>query len=286
MPNCILIVDDDPASARWILQELSCRTSSVCLVAESLTHAVSLLEDKALDIVVLLTDFYFRMETQNGSRELYDGLDLIRFAFTKRPNIRAFVVSAYAEAPHLRDKISSLHIRVDGVFNRFTLGIDSDNSIWAALAEGLPSTKAPPRKILYDIFLAYNSKDRDEVKELYRVLNNRGIDVWFDNDEVRPGHLFQEEIEKVLPHTRAFGICIGSSGIGPWERLEVRTAIRQFVNRNAPVIPILFPSASSNSLPPFLEQFRAVKIAHTDTAFDEAADNIIWGITGTKPIIK
>jgi len=280
--RCILIVDDDPSSARWILRELSDRTSSIGLVAESLVQAASFLEDKALDIAVVVTDFYFRPETHDERRELFDGLDLIQFAFTMRPDVRVFVVSAYAEDPHVREKIASLRIRIDGIFNRFTIGIESENSLWTTVTRGLPSINSPRQQTLYDIFLAYNSKDRDEVRAIHNVLKKRGMEVWFDDVQVRPGHLFQEEIERVLPYTKAFGICIGASGVGPWERLEIRTAIAQFVNRGAPVIPILLPSYSSRSLPAFLEQFRAVEIAH-GVPIDESAQKIIWGVTGNRP---
>jgi hypothetical protein len=185
MVDCVLIVDDDPPSARWILREVSARTPWVGVVADSLGQAASLLEDKALHIGVLVTDFYFRSETHDEKRELFDGLDLVQFAVSKRPNLKTFIVSAYADDPHVRDKIASLDISVDGIFNRFNIGAESDKSLWTAITSGLRlPANMPQRPMLYDIFLAYNRKDHSDVRRLYQTLAKQGMDVWFDD-----GHL-------------------------------------------------------------------------------------------------
>jgi len=158
-----------------------------------------------------------------------------------------------------------------------SLGIGK-TTLYRRLREyGIPSeteTRNAP-----SVFLAHNSKDERIIEEIAELLRRRRIRVWFDKWILPPGRPFQEEIEKVLRHVNAIAVFIGGSGLGRWERMELRATIGYF---DGPVIPVLLPGAPSAShLPPFLREFSAVRFA---TPHDlDALTKLIWGITGIKP---
>jgi len=134
----------------------------------------------------------------------------------------------------------------------------------------------------YDVFLAHNSVDAAEVEAIGLELKKVGLKVWLDKWELPPGRLFQDEIERALPRTRAVAVLIGAGGLGPWERLEMRVAISQFVKRGAPVIPVLLPGASKEpELPLLLQEFSWVRFYSIVGVVDpKAVSQLVWGITG------
>ena len=50
----------------------------------------------------------------------------------------------------------------------------------------------------FDTFLTHNSNDKPIVRELKRVLEARGLTVWFDEDQLRPGLIWQPLLEQGL----------------------------------------------------------------------------------------
>jgi nucleotide-binding universal stress UspA family protein len=134
----------------------------------------------------------------------------------------------------------------------------------------------------FDVFLAHNSKDKRIVEQIAELLRRRRIKIWFDKWILPPGRPFQEEIEKALPRVKAIAVFVGSSGLGRWERMELRSAIGYFVEQERPVIPVLLPGVlNASQLPPFLREFSAV---HFATSRDlDALNKLIWGITGINP---
>lgn len=60
----------------------------------------------------------------------------------------------------------------------------------------------------------------------------------------------------MIPRVKAAAVCVGSSGFGPWQRMEYKGLLSEFVDRGCRVIPVVLPSAESvPELPVFLRQF-------------------------------
>lgn len=51
---------------------------------------------------------------------------------------------------------------------------------------------------VFDVFLSYKTSDRDAVRDLKSALVARGLRVWLDLDELRPGLNCQPRIEQAL----------------------------------------------------------------------------------------
>lgn len=134
----------------------------------------------------------------------------------------------------------------------------------------------------FDVFLSYNTKDKPEVKELARLLHKQNIKVWLDEDQLVPGRLWQDELEKIIREVKTAAILIGEDGFGPWSSMEMRSCISQFTRRELPVIPTFLPNASDEErLPDFLQEFTWVDFRNGFAR--EQIDRLIWGITGSKP---
>jgi hypothetical protein len=73
----------------------------------------------------------------------------------------------------------------------------------------------------FDVFLAHNSQDKAQVKEIARELKGRGLNPWLDEEQIQPGQQFLEKIQEVIPLVKAAVIFCGLKGLGRWQNLEI-----------------------------------------------------------------
>src|SRR5262249_31655307 len=112
----------------------------------------------------------------------------------------------------------------------------------------------------YDVFLSYNSKDRDAVREIAQKLTEKGIRPWLDQWELPPGSDFPEELEKRL-NSRKFqsaAVFVGPKGGGPWQNEEIKALIIKFVERKFPIIPVILSGTTRPRIPLFLQKYGRV----------------------------
>jgi hypothetical protein len=134
----------------------------------------------------------------------------------------------------------------------------------------------------YDVFLSHNRKDKPAVKDLKRRLAARGLRVWYDEDELRPGTPWLQLLESGVESSGSVAVLVGSDGLGPWEDEEMQAALVLAVKSKRPVIPILLPGApKAPKLPIFLRTRTWVKMKSGFKG--DGMGNLIWGITGLKP---
>ena len=134
----------------------------------------------------------------------------------------------------------------------------------------------------FDVFLSYNSADREAVKEIAKRLKARGILPWLDEWELRPGLPWQKALEKQIKKIKAAAVFVGTKGIGPWQEMEQAAFIQQFVKRQCPVIPVILPKSKRvPKLPIFLESMTWVDFRKEDP---DPLEGLIWGITGERKL--
>lgn len=290
----VLVVDDDPFTRRWVINKFHSETIIGTVEADGLANAAELIEDRHSHFDAILCDLGFPSERRDPIRNLSDGLDLLRHARKVRPRLRLYVLSVFADNDYERKWAKRMKLGVSGWFAK--LPLNPSRSCWETIEADLvltqPKARASPTKsserrrssdFEFDVFLAHSSKDKKDAERLAIQLQELGLKPWLDAWNSPPGRLFQEEIEEVVPKVRCVAILCGKSGVGPWERLEIRLAITQFVRRRSPVIPVLLPGAKRMAeLPLFLHEFGWVKF-NGSLADKRALKQLVWGITGLKP---
>jgi len=133
----------------------------------------------------------------------------------------------------------------------------------------------------FDVFLSHDSRDKPMVEEIGRRLESRGLHVWLDKWELRPGFPWQEGLEQGVLASKAGAVFVGMGGLGPWETPEMRAFIARSRREKVPVIPVLLPGcAESPPLTVFLEAYTWVDLR--GGLNDEGLDRLFWGITGKK----
>lgn len=107
----------------------------------------------------------------------------------------------------------------------------------------------------YDAFLCHNSADKPMVRTIDKALRDAEVRTWLDENELDPGLPWLVELEQQIERVRRSLVFVGPDGFGPWQNVEIRALLAEFVNRRCPVIPVLLPGApAAPTLPPFLRQ--------------------------------
>jgi hypothetical protein len=132
----------------------------------------------------------------------------------------------------------------------------------------------------YDVFLCYNTRDRERVKVIGEQLKDVGILPWLDIWEIRPGTRWQKELTKQLKSIKSAAVFIGQKGPGPWQELEVESLLGQLAKRKCPVIPVVLEGrVGQPQLPSFLNVLHIVDMRQLDP---DPFQQLVWGITGEK----
>lgn len=134
----------------------------------------------------------------------------------------------------------------------------------------------------YDVFFCYNSEDELAVKKYATKLLERGILPWLEDWEIQPGRPKQRALEAQIKLSRSAAVFVGKTGIGPWTQMQAEALLRQFVERNCSVIPVLLPeSLEIPALPLFLDGLTWVDFHKQEP---DPFEQLLWGITGEKPV--
>lgn len=132
----------------------------------------------------------------------------------------------------------------------------------------------------FDVFLCHNSEDKSIVKSIGNKLKRRGLSPWLDEWELRPGLPWQELVEEQIGDIKSAAVFVGESGLGPWQKRELRGLLSEFVERNCPVIPVILNNVPKKPiLPLFLREMTWVDFRKKEP---DPMQQLIWGITGKK----
>ena len=111
--------------------------------------------------------------------------------------------------------------------------------------------------MIYDALLSYDARDEHLVEELARLLRAEGLNLLLDKWHLLPGEPWQEALEKALHRSRSIVVCIGPSGLGPWQNEELWAALDTRLRDMRPrVIPVLLSRAWPSEVPPSMQRFR------------------------------
>ena len=132
----------------------------------------------------------------------------------------------------------------------------------------------------YYVFLCHNSEDKPEVRRIADELIKRDVKPWLDERDILPGTLWQSALEEQIAKIQSAAIFLGESGIGPWQNLEIKSFITEFVERHCPIIPVFLPSVKTTpNLPILLKNFHSVDFRKS--TYDPLQE-LLNGIKGEK----
>lgn len=96
----------------------------------------------------------------------------------------------------------------------------------------------------YDTFLSYDRRDSDLAARIANDLTGRGLRVFFDQCNLKPGVPWPQALEAALSACAAVTVVVGAQEMGPWQSREVSFALdRQTRDPDVRVIPVLLPGA-------------------------------------------
>ena len=125
------------------------------------------------------------------------------------------------------------------------------------------------------LFLSHAGADTEAARRLKQRIESapeaqaRGLKVWFDKDDLRPGGTWQSQLQDAIGEATAFAVYVGSRGVVNWVEAEVNLGLSRAISGNPriPFIPILArEAAGSSALPGFARQFQGVREVETNPA--------------------
>lgn len=112
----------------------------------------------------------------------------------------------------------------------------------------------------YDVFISYNSEDREPVRQITGKLGQLGVKCWFDVEQPPDQAGFRKWLEGALERSGAVAVFCGPSGVGKYQEAEVDVAIDQQLRDQRRVVPVLLPGAPDpQELSPFLRRNTVVE---------------------------
>lgn len=127
----------------------------------------------------------------------------------------------------------------------------------------------------WDVFLSHSSRDKDAVRVLRKRLGDAGVKVWFDEEQILPGHSIPLQIEQGIEHSKVVVLCLSPSFLEsewtPAERAAFTYADPRFKRRT--MIPVILEDCA---VPRTLAHIRAVDYR---TRTKEAARTLIDALT-------
>jgi hypothetical protein len=126
-----------------------------------------------------------------------------------------------------------------------------------------------PKK--YDVFLSYTGKDREWVRRLADALLERGLDVWYDEIEIKPGDMWRDQMEKGLRESTHVVIVITLEAVhSNWAAAELGAALAS----QKPLIPIVAEDVPSKDIPGPIKLRKYLLKADPTVIADEIARGI------------
>src|SRR4051812_4414560 len=111
-----------------------------------------------------------------------------------------------------------------------------------------PTPPAPaPSDGPCDLFLSFNSRDREAVLAVRDRLRACGLSTFLDQESLAPGLPWLDALQRAIAvEARAVAVFLGGSGLGRWQKNEMRLALdrqarEEGAGRSFPVVPVLLP---------------------------------------------
>jgi hypothetical protein len=133
----------------------------------------------------------------------------------------------------------------------------------------------------FDVFLSHHSGDGAWVLRLKAALESKGVRVWLDKDQIRPGDLFVGVLEQGIQSCSSVALVLSPGALSSrWVKDEYHLAkvVANTAGRELQLIPCLL---QGSALPGFLSIHEWVDFRDPQN-FDQSVNRLVWGITGSR----
>lgn len=119
-----------------------------------------------------------------------------------------------------------------------------------------------------NVFICHTWDTKSLAEELTKALGKQGIEAWADFKNLRPGHRWQEELERAIDSAAYFVFLLTpESRSTPWQEAEWGAALaRTWVDDEKKLLPVVFGKSDS---PPFLRDWVPLRV-------DPDTDASVW----------
>jgi hypothetical protein len=141
----------------------------------------------------------------------------------------------------------------------------------------------PEAPDVHDVFISYHSGDATWVTELVADLKSRGVTVWLDQEQIRPGDRFVEVLEEALARVRCVVAVVSAGSLrSGWVQEEMHRALA-LINQGGGGERRLIAVLIDQTEPPgFLANRRWVDFRDAADR-PRSLDQLLFGITGQAP---
>jgi len=134
---------------------------------------------------------------------------------------------------------------------------------------------APGALSAFDAFLSYHSGDAEWVVTLKAALESRGVRVWIDSEQLRPGNLFPGALAGAIQSINCVVLVLSRGSIASaWVEEEYSLAL----THRRQVVPVLIDDVE----PPGFIAGRTWVDFRDPAQFAQRADELVFGITGQR----
>jgi len=132
----------------------------------------------------------------------------------------------------------------------------------------------------YDVFLCYNSRDRQAVEQIASRLKEKKVRPWLDIWDLRPGDRWIDKLAEIISSVNPAAVFVGPHQTGQYRNLEIPAVIRQSIESGIRVIPVILPEAEGEpQWSTFLEDFHRVDFR---VPAPDPMASLVYGITGER----
>ena len=105
-----------------------------------------------------------------------------------------------------------------------------------------------------DVFISYATDTKPLAEQLTKTLQTQGFHAWADFKDLRPGQVWQDEIERALENARSFLILVSpGSRASSWQEAEWRAVLAKvWSDSGKRLIPVV---VGGTEPPPFLRNW-------------------------------
>jgi hypothetical protein len=124
------------------------------------------------------------------------------------------------------------------------------------------------------VFISYSRHDKSIAEKLTKALQERGVHVWRDVEEIQPGSSWWAEIDKGIKGASAV-ICVVSQDAT--DSYFVSRGVEVFLSQGKPIIPVVTDDTAMAIMPLSLKRFQWLDLRH---GFDLVVDHIVEALRG------